>query len=610
MIDHRRSLVLAATALDWPLAAAERAALEEHLASCGSCSRTARALGHDAARIQMLPQHDAPARVRSIVLDAAADRPRVTHHSPWLLLAAAMLLVGALIGGTLTVGALVRYFDRLAVAPLPTASPVVAPSATSAPSASAVPATSVELVGSDERKLQLDIVDHSGNLVDARSPTSAELNADPQIAEGEQFVLSNAGTPNVLKFKWRGGGVAFGMSLTIDQDVRVLRFVSWPAPQGDAIAIERGVVLTFSRSIPAESVQVELIDAGPAGTQMTWNAEAGLSWKRGPVQPAFADAEVRSVVAGGPGLVAVGTVDGTAAVWTSRDGLAWSRVAHTAAFDFAEMADVTVSPEGLVAVGYVPGSRPAAWTSTDGLRWERAPESAAFSAGGAMRHVAAGGLGVVAGGGGTIWSSTDGRAWERVFQAGPIASEIADLIVGGPGFVAVGCDLDQGGAQCVRARAWTSADGRTWVEANPIGGPSLARLTRVVATYSGLVALGLPAAAENPETSTSIWMSTDGKTWRLAAAESAFRGFASLIVAAGSGAVAVGGSAIGEGPINVWTSRDGLRWTKLGGAAIGAGTVGVLTAGEEGNSIVLIGRSEVPGSGVPVTVWISPREGP
>jgi hypothetical protein len=66
------------------------------------------------------------------------------------------------------------------------------------------------------------------------------------------------------------------------------------------------------------------------------------------------------VVAGGPGLVAVGldesVGDTDAAVWTSPDGLTWTREPHDEAVfggpGFQEMVWITPGGPGLVAVGY------------------------------------------------------------------------------------------------------------------------------------------------------------------------------------------------------------------------------------------------------------------
>ena len=95
-----------------------------------------------------------------------------------------------------------------------------------------------------------------------------------------------------------------------------------------------------------------------------WISVDGLNWAR--VSDARAglgapgDQEMFSVVAGGPGLVAVG-YEGLAgggwdaAVWVSADGLIWTRVSDESGelggADFTDMRWVVVGGPGLVAVG-------------------------------------------------------------------------------------------------------------------------------------------------------------------------------------------------------------------------------------------------------------------
>ena len=129
---------------------------------------------------------------------------------------------------------------------------------------------------------------------------------------------------------------------------------------------------------------------------------------------------ISSVAAGGPGLVAVGSVfgekdeyslrdaipdDEIAAVWTSVDGSTWARVAH-AEETFGVLSDhwmnsVTVGGPGLVSVGWIgwvasQNSDAAIWTSADGITWERIPHDEDLFGGVEMWGVAAGGPGLVA----------------------------------------------------------------------------------------------------------------------------------------------------------------------------------------------------------------------
>ena len=85
-----------------------------------------------------------------------------------------------------------------------------------------------------------------------------------------------------------------------------------------------------------------------------------------------------SVIAAGPGLVAVGGDGSDSAVWTSADGIAWSRAPHDeSAFGGAGgqgMTGVIAAGPGLVAVGsaWSTGELGAAvWISPDGIAWSR-----------------------------------------------------------------------------------------------------------------------------------------------------------------------------------------------------------------------------------------------
>ena len=101
-----------------------------------------------------------------------------------------------------------------------------------------------------------------------------------------------------------------------------------------------------------------------------WTSPDGFSWSRVPHSDAVFDpavafevagsAEMTSVTAGGPGLVAVGEANGFAAVWTSPDGITWSPVFRSErvlqlgnewAIATTRMSSVTAGGPGVVAVG-------------------------------------------------------------------------------------------------------------------------------------------------------------------------------------------------------------------------------------------------------------------
>lgn len=93
-IGHDTARVLAATALDFRLAPAERWALEAHLEACPTCCRFAKALLADAAALTGLQEVDAPPRVREQVIRECSRRGS-THAL--LSVALAVLLMMALV---------------------------------------------------------------------------------------------------------------------------------------------------------------------------------------------------------------------------------------------------------------------------------------------------------------------------------------------------------------------------------------------------------------------------------------------------------------------------------------------------------------------------------
>ena len=210
-----------------------------------------------------------------------------------------------------------------------------------------------------------------------------------------------------------------------------------------------------------------------SGSTILWTSRDGHAWT--PVRPAsraFADAVVTDVVAGGPGLVAVGArldpgetdepVGGL--VWTSRDGATWTRVGGERTFDLnhGNMNTVAVGGPGLIAAGTdIDGS--VVWTSRDGTSWERVPRDRAVFAGASISAITAWRDGLVALGArvpdaiGLQWTSRDGRAWVREPAGGSfdVRASVADVSRVARRLVAVGSDS-------AGAAIWVSDDGRSW----------------------------------------------------------------------------------------------------------------------------------------------------
>jgi hypothetical protein len=249
-----------------------------------------------------------------------------------------------------------------------------------------------------------------------------------------------------------------------------------------------------------------------------------------------------AIVAGGPGLVAVGSDesegDSDAAVWVSADGYVWREVPHDAANlggpGFQVMNAVTAGGPGLVAVGIDDPEGSIAEGLVD-------PDAA-------------------------VWVSTDGIAWTRVAHdeslfGGPDAQRMVDITVAGRGLVAVGSDYHDGSTWPDGA-VWVSADGYAWGRVDDpaiFGGPGGQEILSVAAGGPGVVAVGSGESYLNA----AVWVSEDGESWsRVANDSEVFGGGSEMtsVMAAGPGLVAVGGSTGGGGLLKVWESADGRSW--------------------------------------------------
>jgi hypothetical protein len=353
-----------------------------------------------------------------------------------------------------------------------------------------------------------------------------------------------------------------------------------------------------------------LIAVGSDGSSGDWDLDAavwtspdGVTWSRAPHDEVVFGGDgvqvMRAVAASGPGLVAVGydgpvghvdvgvsadISDLDAAVWISPDGISWTRippdeVAFGGGSDQAMWSVVAGGP-GLVAVGSDAsgGNDDAAvWTSPDGVTWSRVPnDEEVFGGDGdqAMWSVAAGGPGLVAVGhdgpigdwDAAVWTSPNGVSWTRVPHSetlfgGEDHQAMWSVVPGGPGLVAVGYDHSIGAGV---AAVWTSPDGVTWTRVPHdevvFGGDNWQAMWSLVAADSGLVAVGYDNSGGN--TDAAVWTSPDGVTWsRVPHDEGVFGGsgwqMMNSVVAASAGLVAVGYDwSDGDWDAAAWTSAD------------------------------------------------------
>ena len=328
----------------------------------------------------------------------------------------------------------------------------------------------------------------------------------------------------------------------------------------------------------------------PAAVQAT--ATDAERWQRIAHEPTVfggqGEQAMRSVTAGGPGLVAVGYDTGlaAAAVWTSQDGRNWQRISHDAAVFGGQgeqaMRSVTVGGPGLVAVGDGGDGVVGVWVSEDGTDWHRvAHDQAAFGGNGeqAMISVTAGGPGLVAVGrdgpigssSAAVWTSQDGLSWQRTADDPTVFGDgdgqvMISVTAGGPGLVAVGRD---GPRESSSAAVWTSTDGLSWQRIAPdppvFGEGEGQVMNAVTAGGPGLVAVGEAGARD----AVAVWTSADATSWQRVPHDPAVFGGGgeqdmTAVTTGGPGLVAVGYEGeTGASSAAVWTSEDGLSWHRI-----------------------------------------------
>ena len=283
-------------------------------------------------------------------------------------------------------------------------------------------------------------------------------------------------------------------------------------------------------------------------------SDDGLTWQR---QESTGTLGGMTVIASGPsGLVAIGPAGRNWTSWWSADGLTWRAARNAFPYrpgrgNVFAVTDVVATGDGWLAVGredpscmFTCASEPVralVWRSTDGLHWTRRAANQKALKGGAMNAVvrlgsgflAVGAIGARAG----IWRSPDGSSWTRIaddrtfhpkLSKAPkwLSTEAVDVAVGAMGIAVVGDDLGcQDWPSYCGARAWWSADGRSWSEAR-VQLRKDNQIWRVTNTPYGFLATG---SGGGPPDGTAcvggIWESADARTWSCAASGPAFDGF-------------------------------------------------------------------------------------
>jgi hypothetical protein len=177
------------------------------------------------------------------------------------------------------------------------------------------------------------------------------------------------------------------------------------------------------------------------------------------------------------------------------------------------------------------------------------------------------------------------------FGGAAMGAAMYAVTAGGPGLVAVGASVEDCCADFVYsaenetsyeseeyldadAVVWTSVDGLTWSrvphDEQVFGGPDVQQMISVTAGGPGLVAVGSERRVDE-QGNAAVWTSVDGLTWtRVPDDEDVFGGPGEQqmisVTAGGPGLVAVGNDGAADNEqanAAVWTSVDGLTWTRV-----------------------------------------------
>lgn len=286
------------------------------------------------------------------------------------------------------------------------------------------------------------------------------------------------------------------------------------------------------------------------------------------------------VVAGGPGLVAVGRSypvgdgafdDGqwTPAIWTSVDGATWELAEGLDSLGSAELRAVAAGPDGrLLAVGFdmrgigpdeEPPTGVGMWRSANGIRWETAPapDDDRYSF---IDVIGTDEAWLVAGypetGGPTIFISTDLETWtvEQLPASGE--DEINGLFGdGGERILAYGCDHPANDTRGLRTDGCEQPTG--WLRS----GDAFVAVKLPTVPEVGAVVDGRYVIIGRGEAGAESFTSVDGYTWergdRLPG-----ESFVSTITQTDEGLAAGGSIHVGDDRLlpAVWHSPDGVRW--------------------------------------------------
>ena len=388
-----------------------------------------------------------------------------------------------------------------------------------------------------------------------------------------------------------------------------------------------GLSVGCSPSAPSSSPsQPALVSPGTSPTASTPSppptpspnpTPPGTDWTPMTLPGGSGSGSVNDIVAGGPGLVAVGSVsaaDGTprTAIWTAADGITWTSVALGAGLRAGELSSVAAGDGGLMAVGLGKGAVPVTLTSRDGLTWVRTTMPG-VQVGDTLTGVAALDGEFVAVGMRMLtpapkaacdlaaWRSPDGVGWAApVRLAGtlhrdpgtldPWCPRVLDIAPLEGRLVVIG-DTGRG------STAWVSLDGASWTSSGEL-----------VETWPGLFRLAPGLDGLMSVSRDGAWTTSDGLGWRRLESTSLtpLVDTPETIVDTGRGLVMAGSSGPEGSEIAVptaWLSTDAAQWTKvvLSPASKGGEVLSLVACGQQ---LVAAGMDDSRPA-----MWTSPATG-
>lgn len=634
MNAHDRCLHLVAAAIDFDLDAAERLAVERHLAACSTCPRDAAGIAADAAGIAALPFVERRTSLTGV------DGPRRVAHRPGfgaLRLVAIAALIALLALGALAAGSeLIRRRESttlLALQTSPRPAPVVIADRSSAidPSPSpSVPSSAPPCVAAPS----IDQLVANGGDWGFACLGSRSVDVVGYIPIGDGANVCSGWEPQWLScpsgsfIAGRPGRDAPMLAYAHDGDVPVARPPVGPGSvdgqpvnghfaritghygdpaAGDCQAITADAPLFNDRPALQRQCRETFVatalallvgaDVPPPVVDARWTLATGPATLAAPPSTVL-----RSIVEAGDQWFVLGFDNEQARtyLWRSTDARSWEPIEPVG------FAPVSIATDGTRLFGIGGSSFVEVRTSLDGRTWTAVP---GLPPNAEVATVALTSQGVFAGGGigidAAVWRF-DKDFWNRMTL--PDASGVQGAQDAAPAFVrtigdrggtvmAVGDGPPAGGFGFPVARLWESKDGVNWgtielpdaADGSALGGVTRSDGVSVVVVGSRFSEIG-PAS----------WATLAG-SW----VSGAFPASADLPTASLSELIEVRGAliAIGLAPtrtdslnVVIWGSSDGINWSPLNADEMTGGFVVDATAGTDGR-VYAVGWLQGP------TIW-------